>query len=114
MDNKNHDSIIICWECRTECMKTLFHHCLVMGGKHAEPKHVKLMTDCIQICQTSADFMTRGSTLHASICGACADVCEACAASCEAIGGDEMKHCAELCRKCAKSCREMSEMKKAA
>jgi hypothetical protein len=95
-------------------MKTLFNHCLEMGGKHVEPKHVKLMTDCIEICQTSADFMTRGSKLHESVCAACADVCEACAVSCDAIGGDEMKHCAELCRKCAKSCREMSGIKKAA
>lgn len=106
--------ITLCWECRDECQDTLFNHCLPQGGKHAEPEHVKLMMDCIQACQTAADFMTRQSPLHASTCAACADVCEACAQSCERIGGDMMQRCADLCRRCAQSCREMGNMKKAA
>jgi hypothetical protein len=72
------------------------------------------MTDCIQACQTAADFMIRGSKLHASECLACADVCDACADSCEKISNVEMKKCAELCRRCAKSCRDLGQMKKAA
>lgn len=85
-----------------------------MGGKHAEAEHVKLMLDCIQACQTAADFMTRGSRFSAAQCIACAEVCEACAKSCDSIGGEEMKNCAEICRRCAKSCRDLSQMKKAA
>jgi hypothetical protein len=108
------ECIQLCWECRTECQETLFNHCLQEGGKHAEAEHVKLMMDCIQACQTAADFMTRGSSLHASECAACADVCEACAESCERIGGEHMKACAEICRRCAASCREMGNMRKAA
>ncbi|MFY9288691.1 MAG: four-helix bundle copper-binding protein [Alphaproteobacteria bacterium] len=103
-----------CWQCRTECQETLFNHCLKEGGKHVEAEHVKLMMDCIQICQVSADFMTRGSKLHESVCAACADICEACAKSCDAIGGEKMKQCAEACRRCAKTCRDMGNMKKAA
>lgn len=103
-----------CTECKDVCQDTLYNHCLSEGGKHAEADHVKLMTDCIQICQTSADFMGRNSALHAAICAACAEVCEACAKSCEEMSGDHMKHCAEACRACAASCREMSKMKKAA
>lgn len=115
----HHDShtdhcIKACNECRDVCQDTLFHHCLPAGGKHAEAEHVKLMLDCIQACQTAADFMRRGSSVHASECAACADVCEACAESCERIGGEDMKRCAEACRACAKSCREMGKMKKAA
>lgn len=106
--------ITTCWECRTECQETLFNHCLYEGGKHAEAEHVKLMTDCIQICQTAADFMTRGSALHMATCAACAEICDACAKSCDQIGGDHMKKCAETCRRCAQSCREMSQMKRAA
>ena len=113
--NKNvKECITLCWECRNECQETLFLHCLPTGGKNVEAEHVKLMADCIQACQTAADFMTRGSALHASQCAACADVCEACAKSCESIGGEEMKRCAEICRRCAASCREMWQMKKAA
>jgi hypothetical protein len=112
--NMNQDCITNCSECRDECQKQLFTVCLKEGGKHASPEHVKIMTDCIQACQTAADFMTRESSLHASICAACADVCEACAKSCDAIGDEHMKRCAEICRSCAQSCREMSKMKKAA
>ena len=68
------------------------------------------MMDCIEICQTAADFMTRGSDLHAAVCAACADVCDACAESCEMMDDDEMNACAKACRACADSCREMSKM----
>lgn len=108
------DCIKTCWECRTECQTTLFNHCLEVGCKHVEKEHVKLMADCIQACQTAADFMVRNSLFHATECEACAIICEACAESCEKIGGAEMKKCAEVCRACAKHCREMSQMKKAA
>jgi hypothetical protein len=100
-----------CWECRHECQTTLFNHCLVMGGKHVEPEHVKLMADCIQICQLAADAMVRQSPMHADICATCAKICDACAESCEGIDSVEMKNCAKICRKCADDCREMGGMK---
>lgn len=102
------DSVKLIWDCRTACMKTLYNHCVMEGGEHVEPAHVKIMTDCIQICQAAADFMTRGSDAQKSVCAACAEICEACAKSCEAIDDDEMKSCADICRRCAESCREMS------
>jgi hypothetical protein len=80
-----------------------------MGGKHAAADHIRTLMDCAQICETSADFMVRGSDLHAHTCAACAAVCEACAVSCERLGGAEMKRCAEECRRCADSCRAMSQ-----
>lgn len=106
--------IQLCWECRDTCQDTLYNHCIEMGGKHVEAEHIRLMADCIQACQTAADFMRRNSRFHSSERAACADVCEACAESCERIGSEEMKHCADICRRCAKSCREMGRMKKAA
>jgi hypothetical protein len=102
-----------CWKCRHECHTALFNHCLVMGGKHVEAEHIKLMTDCIQMCQIAADAMARQSPMHAEICAVCADICDACAESCEGIDSPEMSHCAEICRKCANDCREMGNMKSA-
>ena len=113
-DRQMEECIKQCWECRDACQDELYNHCLEMGGEHVEPRHVKLMADCIQICQAAADFMRRNSPLHASVCGACAEVCEACAESCEEIGGEQMQRCAEVCRRCAQSCRDMDKMKKAA
>lgn len=75
---------------------------------------MKLMTDCIEICQTAADFMTRDSTLHARISEICAEVCNACAKACEEIGDDAMMYCAEMCRNCAKSCRATRKAQEAA
>jgi hypothetical protein len=102
------DCIETCWKCRTHCEKTLYHICLAEGGEHVRQDHVRLMADCIQICQAAADFMTRGSALSAAVCGACAEVCHACADSCENIGSEEMQECAQHCRDCAETCDEMS------
>jgi hypothetical protein len=102
------DCIQACWNCRDICQSTLYSYCLEQGGHHVQPAHVRVMTDCIEICQTTADFMTRKSELHAAICAACADVCEACAESCDLIDDEEMRACAKACNDCAASCREMS------
>ena len=113
-NEKIHACITLCWACRHECQTTLFNHCLKVGGEHAEAAHVKIMIDCMEICQSAADFMTRGSEFHAATCIACADVCEACAYSCEQIGGEEMIQCAEICRQCAQHCRAMGNARNAA
>ena len=101
-----------CQQCHAICTETA-QHCLQMGGKHAEADHIRLLLDCAQICQTSADFMLRGSHLHTRTCGACAEICRACAEACERIGGDDtmMKKCAKVCRRCAESCHQMAQAK---
>ena len=96
-----------CLECHAICVSSV-PHCLKKGGKHAEPNHVRLLADCAQICITSADFMLRGSPLHAHTCAACAAVCAECAAECDKMGEDPMmQRCAESCRRCAESCKRM-------
>jgi hypothetical protein len=97
-----------CDECHEVCLRTVAH-CLEKGGRHAEAGHVRLLLDCAQICRTSADFMIRGSDLHALTCGVCAEVCARCAESCERMAEDELdRRCAEVCRRCAESCRQMA------
>jgi hypothetical protein len=108
IDPNMKDCIELCNECRDECETMLYQHCLEQGGKHVEQEHVKLMTDCIEACQTAAHFMLRGSDNHALYCSANAEICESCADSCEEVGGKEMEDCAKTCRKCAESCRKMS------
>ena len=99
-----------CTECHNICVATLAH-CLGMGGKHVEAAHLKALLDCADTCRASADFMLRGSELHANVCGVCAEACERCAKSCEQFGDDaEMKACAASCRRCAESCRQMAGM----
>ena len=107
-----HDSMQECIEsclnCHAVCTMTA-QHCLVTGGEHADVNIVGVLLDCAEICQTSANFMVRGSPFHTTTCGACAEVCRACAEACRAFGGDEhMEHCADVCEACAQSCGAMS------
>jgi hypothetical protein len=122
-----------CTMCHNVCLETL-NYSLWLGGRYNESVHLRLLMDCAEICQTSANFMLRGSDLHRKTCGVCAEVCEDCARDCEryAVPGegggapmsrhsgksgvskdnvdDQMKYCAEICKQCAKSCREMAQM----
>jgi hypothetical protein len=101
-----------CLECHRICLETAVH-CLKMGGKHAAADHITALLDCADICETSANFMLRGSPDHAETCDVCAVVCDRCAESCEALGkqDDLMRRCAQVCRQCAESCREMAGSK---
>jgi len=97
-----------CLNCHRVCLGEAMTHCLEAGGQHTEPTHFRLMINCAEMCQTSANFMLSGSPLHAKTCGVCAEVCTACAESCESI--PEMEKCAETCRRCAEACRKMAQM----
>jgi hypothetical protein len=101
--------IEICTNCHNICVETITH-CLMMGGEHADADHIRLLMDCAEICDVSADFMLRGSHRHEKVCGVCADVCADCASDCERIAGNDetMLRCAEICRMCAESCRQTS------
>jgi hypothetical protein len=103
-----------CWDCRTTCQRVLYHYFLEEGREKTPIEIINIMTDCMSTCQTAADFMIRGSTLHASYCALCAIVCEACANACERIGTSEMMLCAEMCRACAQSCQTMAMLRRAA
>ena len=105
------ECIRACLACHAVCLQTAMQHCLPMGGRHVEPRHLRLMLNCAEICQTSANFMLSDSDLHAVTCGACATVCEACAQSCEDIGG--MDACVTACRSCAQACQAMSGRREA-
>jgi len=108
MDADMRACIDACRACERVCRETI-PYCRSKGGMHAEADHLRLMQDCVEICQTSASFMERLSPLHRFVCGACAEVCERCHEDCLRMGDDpRMAACAEACRRCAESCRHMS------
>lgn len=116
MDNHNHTidmsaCITACTECHNTCL-ALISHCLEMGGNHASLAHQHVLMDCAEMCQTSANFMLRGSQMHNRTCAICAEACERCAIDCERMAnGDEMMiRCAAICRQCASECRDMAAM----
>jgi hypothetical protein len=109
MSQQMQECIQTCFDCHKICLETVAY-CLGKGGKHAEAAHIRLLLDCAEICQTSANFMLRGSDLHGRVCEVCAEVCQQCATDCGRIGTDapQMKECAEICRRCADLCRQMA------
>lgn len=110
LDERMRACIQECQTCHEVCTETVTH-CLQMGGEHAEPTHIRLMLDCTEICQTSANFMLRMSDFQSQTCEVCAEICERCAEDCERFTDDKMmQQCAETCRNCAQSCREMAGM----
>ena len=106
MNPAMQECIKVCEDCHRTCLEMAMMHCLQMGGKHVEPEHFRLMINCAEICQTSANFMASGSKFHQRTCAVCADVCEACAKSCEEVG--DMDACVSACRRCAASCKDMA------
>ncbi len=97
-----------CLECHRICEETITY-CLEKGGKHADPKHIRILRDCAEICKTAADFMLHGSELQPRTCAVCAEACELCAKSCEQFANNDiMQTCVEICRKCAESCRKLA------
>lgn len=87
-----------CLVCHDRCLETL-PQCPNMDGEHAEAKHIGLMLDRAQICQTRANFMPLQSPLHAQTCKICAN-------DRPRFSDDAMR----ACQTCAESSRKMASM----
>jgi hypothetical protein len=96
-----------CSHCHDLCLATVVY-CLDEGGRYVASEHIRALLDCAQACDTSRDFMLRGSALYRETCGVCAEACDRCADSCERLDDDVTRRCAEECRRCAESCRAMA------
>lgn len=99
-----------CLRCHSSCLQ-MIQHCLELGGEHAGADHIRTLADCAEICQTSANFMLRGSPYHTDTCDVCSDICRACEQECRRFKDDKMmSDCADQCRRCADSCERMAKM----
>lgn len=107
--NTMQSCIAVCSHCHEICLHTAMTHCLAVGGEHVETTHFRLMLNCAEVCQMSANFLLSHSAFHQQITAICSDICEACAKSCEQVGG--MEDCVKACRECAESCRKMADTK---
>lgn len=109
MNTQMRECIQACLECYAVCLETV-QHCLTLGGRHAGPDHISLLSSCARICETSASVMLLGSDQHTVTCAACAEICRACADDCRGMAdGDElMLACADTCQRCAESCEQMA------
>lgn len=108
-DDEMKKCIQLCQDCHALCTQTVLH-CLKLGERHAAPDHIRLLLDCAQICETTAQYLLRESSFHERICGLCDEVCRQCGENCMQTAGDDelVKRCAGMCRRCADSCERMS------
>jgi hypothetical protein len=98
--------VAACNLCHQLCLQAAVNY--KMGENPIEINHFRLMMNCAEICQMSANFQFSNSDFHHRLCGICADVCEVSATSCEKIGG--MNDCVTACRDCAASCQQMANI----
>lgn len=98
-----------CKSCHGACIEAI-RHCLSQKGDYSSPDQITWLMDCAEICDTSADFLLRGSERHPETCRICSDICKRCADECRRLGqGDDvMTRCADLCVACAESCTAMA------
>lgn len=96
----------LCQQCHNACSGVVSY-----GLQHLSEPLLRLLQDCAEICETSADFILRSSEFHAQTCGLCAEICLKCAAACEEFPQDSrLQECARLCRHCAEACQMMLAM----
>jgi hypothetical protein len=58
MNPEMRQCIDACTECSSICRETV-NYCLERGGRLAEPKQLRMLMDCAEMCRTNADFMVR-------------------------------------------------------
>ncbi|MGE5610773.1 MAG: four-helix bundle copper-binding protein [Bacillota bacterium] len=101
------ECMVACRECASTCV-LCEGHCLEQGGRHAEASHIKLLSDCGEICTLAERCILRGSEFMGRLCDVCADVCDRCAQSCEQRNDSQiMQQCIDDCHRCAEACRRM-------
>ncbi len=98
-----------CIECHAVCTQSLAY-AMESGSENFNVSQMKLLQDCSEICQLSANFMLRDSESHKVSCKACSELCEKTAIMCEKVEDDDMMRVtAEIARECAGSCSEMAK-----
>ena len=99
--------IAACQQCHATTLQTVAW-ALRKGGDVASADYMQILFDCASICDTSIDFMARGSEAHRLLCRACAQISTRCADASEAFGMPELHAQIETCRACAQSCWEVA------
>ena len=95
-----------------ECFRATTYgmeHCLSLGEKYSDQKHITLLKECAEICQITASFMIESSDFAHDVCGICARLCDLCGDSCYDLDPQDpiLRACMDACKNCADSCRNM-------
>lgn len=91
-----------------QALLTASGHALREGGRENTAHVIRVMSDCVEMCQTAANFMLRGSPNHRKTCGVNAELCRQVAEECGKFDDEVMEKVAELATACAESCEKMA------
>lgn len=101
-------------QCIDECTRThqvcltAAGHALRHGGDENTNHVIRVLSDCVEIAQTAANFMLRGSPNHRKLCGTCAGICREVAKECGAFDDDVMKQVVRTATSCAEACEAVT------
>jgi hypothetical protein len=103
-------------ECIDDCNRThqvlltASGHALRHGGAENTAHIIRVMSDCVEMCQTAANFMLRGSPNHKKTCAVNAEFCREVARECARFEDDDvMQKVVEVTTACAESCEQMAQ-----
>jgi hypothetical protein len=108
----SHYSTQSCMEACTQCHQTLMHTVMQYSLPHDTTQFdielFRLMMNCAELCQTTANFQLSDSKFCRQVATLNAQLCEECAAGCERRG--DLEDCVQACRECAECCRNLNCM----
>ncbi|NIP81500.1 MAG: hypothetical protein GWM90_20710 [Gemmatimonadetes bacterium] len=100
--------------CIDECTRThqvcltASGHALRHGGAENTAHVIRVLSDCVEICQTAANFMLRGSPNHRQVCSVSARICREVAEECSVFDDEVMRQVVEVTTACAETCEAMA------
>ena len=57
MDEEMRRCVDDCLACHRVCLTAASQHCLDVGGRHVEPRHMRLMLACVEICPVGIEHV---------------------------------------------------------
>lgn len=96
-----------CRHCHEVCRKTAFDMSRA-AAQETNQDHIRMLFECAELCELSANWQLSGSQYCNQICAVCAQVCRECESHC--VGKVDLEECEYVCRRCAESCEAMAAM----
>ena len=95
--------------CYTVCTETLSYS-LNGGGHLFEQRHLRLLIDCCEVCQTTQNTLLRSSEVGTMLAAVCVEVCEKVVESCRQVDDSDgqLLECVEACEHTADCCRQLA------
>lgn len=107
MEQMFQNCITSCEKCQAACLRAITQG-LETGGEYSRLEHIRLLLDCAESCQVSANFLLRGSPSAGYFCSVGARLCDRYVRDYKRLSG--LEACVAACEKAAALCRQMGKL----